>query len=215
MTQHKPHLPYWRYVEYADDGCNTYQCLACAKQWTARTEPGYFNLREKVDGPGEGIDGMECGLGDEAYTVYFRDLPSPQYIAVWEFCPYCGIQWESPIRCNVGNERMFGPRRLRQEKAIRRCRDRAFQSNQHDLRYYEPTWWWLIQRRLYYPDRHETRKWEDYFKLDPGKYTALQIRERLQEERDRSANADHICISQWQYRAFPIRNKGQHIRENY
>ncbi len=184
MTQHKPHLPYWRYVEYVDNECATFQCLACTKQWTCCTEPGYY-----------------------------YDLPiPPQYIAVWEFCPYCGIQWESAIRCNTGNERMLGPRRLSQEKAIRR---RAFQSESSIHDNPEPTWWWLIQRRLYYPDSYEKRFWECCFILNPNKHTALQVRERLQEERDRSAGADHICISVWKYRAFPIRNKGQHIRENY
>ncbi len=189
MTKHKPHLPYWRYVEYADDGCVLYQCLACAKQWTGRTEPGYF-----------------------------RELPILEYIAVWDFCPYCGIQWKGPIKCNLENERMLGPKRLLQEKAIRARRQRAFQSGLHsEKKHCEPTWWWLIQRRLYYPDSQEKRFWECCFILNPYKHTALQVRERLQDERDRSAGVDHICISVWKYRAttIPDKNKSQFLREDY
>lgn len=37
-------IPYWRYVDYTDDGCSLYQCLSCYKQWESRSVPGWTDL---------------------------------------------------------------------------------------------------------------------------------------------------------------------------
>ncbi len=29
-------FPYYRYIDYTDDGCSLYQCLACKGKWEAR-----------------------------------------------------------------------------------------------------------------------------------------------------------------------------------
>lgn len=57
-------LNLWRYVSYDEDGCYSYQCLACHEMWSARTWPGYL------------------------------DHETNEYVAVWKFCPYCGTKWE-------------------------------------------------------------------------------------------------------------------------
>lgn len=34
-------IPFWRYVDYTDDGCSVYECLDCYRSWEARTDPKY------------------------------------------------------------------------------------------------------------------------------------------------------------------------------
>jgi len=34
-------IPFWRAVDYSDDGCYIYECLNCYRGWEARTNPKY------------------------------------------------------------------------------------------------------------------------------------------------------------------------------
>lgn len=37
-------IPYWREVEYTDDGCSEFQCLNCYETWESRTTPKKWKL---------------------------------------------------------------------------------------------------------------------------------------------------------------------------
>ena len=39
-------VPYWRKIEYTDDGCSLYQCLMCYRSWEGRSSPGYCEEHE-------------------------------------------------------------------------------------------------------------------------------------------------------------------------
>lgn len=91
-------VPYWRHVEYTDDGCSIYQCLDCKEKWEARTPPGYMEY-EKLDG--------QLGPNDE-----------PIYHPVFKYCPYCSVEFEGPIRRDSGNERMLGDKRLARTRIV-------------------------------------------------------------------------------------------------
>ena len=41
----KQGIPYWRLVDYADDGCSVYQCLSCKYIWESRTSPKNYGGR--------------------------------------------------------------------------------------------------------------------------------------------------------------------------
>lgn len=100
-------IPQWRYVEYTDDGCARYECLQCKHTWEGRSAPGY------------------------------RMFETNEYVAIWHFCPACGVKWTGSPRTQ-DNE--VGPRRKRIRDAVesdpRRFGDRP-----------EPPWWWVIECR--------------------------------------------------------------------
>jgi hypothetical protein len=101
----------WRTVKYTDDGCSLYQCLSCKRVWEARTDPGYFSSTERC----EEVDEGACDMGG---GKFYREIP-PIYVENFKFCPYCGIRFEGPIRCDRDNERMLGERQKRIEDARR------------------------------------------------------------------------------------------------
>ena len=45
--ENKLGIPYWRHVDWSDDGCSLFQCLNCKNGWEARTDPGAEWLEEK------------------------------------------------------------------------------------------------------------------------------------------------------------------------
>lgn len=81
-----------------------------------------------------------------------------EYHAIWRFCPYCGIEWNGPIReASYDNKRMLGERRLRRKKLERQAWD-AWDDQRYDYsipsterakipRYDERhiTHWWSLQ----------------------------------------------------------------------
>lgn len=167
-------LPYWRYVEYTDDGCSIYQCLSCMNKWESRDAPGYYTETVETDDPSEsawsyhGVNGIK----------YFKGC-DPVYHSTWKYCPHCGIPWKSAIRCQIDNERMFGPKRQVIENAIR----------EHELKHgwadLHPDWWWIIQERTYWHDRNDAgqERWSNYARMNPNVMGAVKAQERLKYER--------------------------------
>lgn len=62
-------IPYWREVQYTDDGCSVYQCLTCYSKWEARSAPWWSEDGQKPVGK-KGI---------------------------WNLCPVCGVEWVGQI----------------------------------------------------------------------------------------------------------------------
>ena len=106
----------WRTVWYTDEGCCLYECLACKKRWEARTAPGWYD--EYVETPALVEGGHSITHVGTGKVTHYAKRAEPLYVKCWSYCPYCGTEWEGPIRCDVDNERMLGERRLRIEKAM-------------------------------------------------------------------------------------------------
>jgi hypothetical protein len=142
-------IPKWRYIRYTDDGSSEYQCLDCYNSWDARTAPGWFDIVEYVGAPCEGSLTISTNTGQR----HFITRKCPQYKPTWTFCPYCGVKWEGPVRCDVDNEYMYGPNRLAVYNAVqaRRCKD-GWQSPE-----YTGLWWVIVEsmtlgyRRIWEP----------------------------------------------------------------
>lgn len=134
-------IPKWRYIRYTDEGCALYQCLSCYNDWDSRTAPGWFNTTRSIPSPVE--DG----------TNYYIEI-EPEYTPAWTLCPYCGVQWEGAVRCDVDNEYMYGPRRL----------ERYNKTHQSLIRQPQPQYtgrWWAIQELeicINCDDRWETKQ---------------------------------------------------------
>ena len=175
-------LPYWRYVEYTDDGCATYECLSCKSRWEGRGAPGGYDCYMEVDGPGEGILSYENEKGGVKRVRHYKKRPHPLYMPDWKYCPRCGVEWIGPIRCGVDNERMLGPKRLRQERGIR----------ERDYQHHYPTKWWVIQEKIVWDDdrEHAVSNWQSIAKYKPVKFGAVKVLQRLNDERgyERSDN---------------------------
>lgn len=166
-------VPYWRLVKDTDDGCALYQCLACKSHWEGRSEPGWFDSFEDCEPDAEGA--MSYLLSDGT-PYYYRNREVPVYEESWKYCPHCGVRWLGPIRCNVENERMLGPRRLRQYNAM--WERRIFIGGWD---YWKPSYWWVIQQLTEYVNADE--RWVDKFKLNPEKVNAIQVYKCLKARR--------------------------------
>jgi len=181
-------FPYWRYVRYTDDGCAIYQCLDCKNSWESRTSPGWFNSFEEVDGPGEGLTEFSRTVDGVEVPYWNKKRETPVYQPVFNFCPFCGLKWEGPIRCDDDNEYMYGPKRLARQQAIAQVkRNRKFDWVEH-----LPRWWWVIQRREIWPDRPEPEQWLDVYKINPNKHGAMWVYQELQYERKQCLQNDNI-----------------------
>lgn len=185
-------VPYWRHVEYTDDGCSRYQCLACKNQWEGRDAPGWFDSFMEVDGKHPDANSYERTDGDgEPYTYYFVEREYPLYTPEWKYCPTCGIQWIGPIRCSVNNGNMLGPRRLRQQKAI----DKRHDLIKYPYEYKGTGWWWVLQERTAYTPGERPNwadNWHSVKKYNPFKNNAVKIYDRLNIERSHIA-AEKAC----------------------
>jgi hypothetical protein len=83
-------IPYWREVQYTDDGCSVYQCLNCYSKWESRTAPWWS-----------------------------KDGKKPEKEGIWNRCPVCGCRWVGQIipkeklyhryypRYGTGNGRLY------------------------------------------------------------------------------------------------------------
>lgn len=152
-----PAVPYWRYVEYTDDGCSRYQCLNCKEIWEGRDSPGY-------------VDGYEECNEAEAISGYTRDgikhwykyRDEPVYHPDQRYCGYCGITWEGPIRREPDNQRMLGERRLRIQRAMET--------------YTAPrsTSFWVVERRGR-PDW----PWCHLKCMDPARFNAVEAKQMM------------------------------------
>lgn len=84
-------VPFWREVEYTDDGCSIFQCLFCKAKWEARTSPGYYRYKcGKCDCCVAGkylTDGTSC-YGQKEFKAY-----CPFFV----YCPCCGIRWDGQM----------------------------------------------------------------------------------------------------------------------
>jgi len=206
-----PTLPYWRYVQYTDDGSALYECLDCKARWDTRSAPGWFNEFEDVDGPGDGVMSYE----QKGKTVYYRKRDEPLYVRSQTYCGYCGIEWKGPIRSNVDNEYMLGPRRKRIQDATRDNYKRfntltvGFPMTRTNYKRFKPEWWWVIQHRTYWFDRPTERQesWRDVNKMSPYKFNAVKAHERLVEERVRGHDDEPMFNTEEQYRIVRKTNK--------
>jgi len=108
-------IPKWRKVRYTDDGCNLYQCLSCYNEWEDRDAPGWWDTFVDTDCLVEG--GNQYTKDGKEH--YFATRSEPLYNPSWKFCPYCGIEWDGSVRCDIDNERMLGGRRALAHKEQR------------------------------------------------------------------------------------------------
>ena len=164
-------LPYWRCIEYTDDGCSEYQCLACKGQWEGRDVPGWFDSYMEIEEPEEGGVSVKKG----GILHHYKERLHPLYKPEWKYCPICGVQWIGPIRCTVNNERMLGPRRLRQEQGIR----------ERDYQHHYSAKWWVIQEKIVWNDDrpHAVCNWQAIAKYNTFKFGAVKMYDRLKDER--------------------------------
>lgn len=173
-------VPFWRKVRYTDDGCTLYQCLNCKHSWESRTEPGWLNHHDRIEGP----DPKGGGIKDSDGTVYHYALKDePEYNIVWRYCPYCSVEWKGPIRCDHDNEYMRGDKRLVRDRATDDARPPAgFTAN--------VDWWWVIQTRDTWPDRDGPEEWKDENRLNPARYPAVKAYAELKRRRERCLEED-------------------------
>ena len=174
LTKPKPPRRYWRYVEYSDDGCAVYECLSCEHRWEGRSEPGWFDCFEDCEPDAEGV--QSYSQGDK--VRYYRKREVPVYKPVWKYCPCCGVEWIGPIRSNVDNERMLGPRRLAIQNAI----DNQPFGERHRPRN-EPRFWWVLQERTVWGSDRAPDPWSDRYKANPNRVGAVAMHKRLIDER--------------------------------
>jgi len=154
-------IPFWRSVEYTDDGCSIYQCINCKGKWESRSEPGYTVWHDKV--------GKEFVLKAE-----------PEYKPYFNFCPICGVAFKGPIRMEYDNHDMLGERRLRIQRATESRRmDKA-----------TPTFWWVIQQREVKHGEQEPIQWYDKHKASGDRFGAKEIYSRLLDFRSQDKDQD-------------------------
>lgn len=175
------HIPYWRYVRYTDDGCALYQCLNCSHQWESRTEPGWYDSLEHTYQQPVGDEWTHITCKDKP-EYWFRNRKDPIYRPVFFFCPFCGVQWKGPIKCNVDNEYMYGPRRLKIQHATRQHEQLKFKDdNRHRNR--ECGTWWVIQVRYVNPFKpNQYVVWYNKSKIRTIKANAVQIWKYIKDE---------------------------------
>jgi hypothetical protein len=130
---------------------------------------------------------------------YYRPT-DPVYQPAWRYCPYCGVEWEGPIRCDVDNERMYGERKKRIYNAPRPDN-------------YPNHWWVIIQKETKYS--RETPIW----KLDPRRYSAVQALGALNAQREEDADfadeADELTIESWSHEKLMESCFRYSLREKY
>lgn len=134
----------WRYVEYTDDGCALYQCLACYEQWEARTQPGWFTVE------GE-------------YRPAFRFCPFCG--TQWEtptFTGSCSEPQYGPRRTKI---KEAVERRERADRERQRY-DAASQFEAYPG-CWDPPFHWLIQERTYWFHQPADKEWRTVYKM-PG-----------------------------------------------
>ena len=185
-------IPRWRYVNYTDDGCAVFQCLACKGQWEGRSEPGWFDCYEEVPEPTE--DSFTVLVGEEKKPRHTRKRDTPIYKPVWRFCPLCGCEWEGPIECSDDNERMFGPKRAAKAQRVRAILD-TYPLEKRYGNHHEPEWWWVLQTREVWPDRDEPEEWSPKHKINPyrvGAVRALEILRREQKDLKTGTEEDSL-----------------------
>lgn len=172
-------FPYWRTVRYTDDGCSLYQCLNCKSRYEGRTAPGWYNDTESVDGPGQGVKHYVSVVNGEKVNRYYRILEDPIYNPVFKFCPFCGVEFVSAIRCDRNNERMLGPRRLRIQEIMYNWRAR------------KPKWYWVFEEKL-----GLYGAWTHFCYANPEKFNAVEVKKELDLLRDQSPHSE-IRVVKW------------------
>lgn len=200
----EPVFPFWRYVRYTDDGCALYQCLNCKSQWESRTQPGWLDHHDKFDG----LDESGGGIKDRDGNVYHYKLKDEAvYKPVMIYCPFCGIEWEGPIRRDYDNEYMRGEKRLARDKAIEVARPTA------------PTvaWWWVMQTREIWPDRDGPGNWRDEGRYNPDRYGSVRIAKELRDRRERCKQEDAHSAELFgvKHEARIIKMSGEELKQKY
>lgn len=182
-------MQHWRYVRGTCDGCAIFQCLGCKNEWEARTAPGWFNSYETFDHPVEGANKYLSTVDGVQVACWSRKRKKPIYNPVFYFCPFCGINWYGPIRCNTDNENMYGPKRLARANKVREY-ERTLRYDNEYYKRHEPTWWWVLERREVWPDRAEPEAWKAVARYNPKRATALYVYQELQAEREQCLEDD-------------------------
>lgn len=83
-----------------------------------------------------------------------------KYHCLWRFCPYCGTEWNGPLReATYDNERMLGRHRLNREMAIREYH-MPHAERERATNYYDRgvSHWWSLQ----------IQTWVDFEDKTPG-----------------------------------------------
>ena len=168
-------VPCWRSVRYTDDGCSLYECLSCYNQWEGRTAPGWFDPFEKVPEPTSDSFTSTRTIDGVQVTEHIGRRDMPIYKPGWRFCPTCGVEWAGPIRCDVDNERMLGPRRAKILELVNEYYTTHSRSK-------ESTYWWIIEERISYPGGEPT--WEPVARFDPKRYDVHKIYKELLRSRE-------------------------------
>ncbi len=192
MTKHRG-VPYWRCVRYTDDGCSLYQCLACKNEWEGRSAPGWYDVYEVFDHPVEGASKFVETVNGVGVPHWSRERAVPPYKPVFRFCPYCGVKWKGPIRCDVDNERMLGPKRRARERKVQAARRKRM------WRPPDPDWWWVLMRKESWPEA----AWEAEAKYDPRQTGAVAVYHELLAERRQGYEAKIVKCSQVMALAMP------------
>ena len=177
-------IPRWRYVRYTDDGSSLYQCLNCYNDWDARTAPGWDNPYQDVDEPCDGSNTIIQVIDGKEVPRHYIKLDVPVYNKTWTYCPYCGVEWEGPVRLENDNEYMYGPKRAERHRKVyeRRSKD--------GWRYDDDTsLWWVIQERSVWRDdtaqAGNVGTWEDKEYAAVGKMPAAKMKYLLEEYQQR------------------------------
>jgi hypothetical protein len=124
--------------------------------------------------------------------IGWRERATPIYVAIWAFCPYCGVRWEGPVRSDVDNSLMLGPRRLR-----------IWQLQQKHPTPREPAWYWVLLREYKYAFREDSQT-EAVYKFNPDKNSALAMAYWLQNYRNNETTCDNTYSET--YRLTTVRN---------
>lgn len=168
-------IPFWRNVRYTDDGCTVYQCLSCYEEWEARSEPGWIDCYDRSNYPSYGAQRYSSSKNGGRVFWWSTKRTRPIYRPYMRYCPYCGIKWEGPVRCEPDNERMLGPRRLK------------IYNFDHASRMYRgldsPRWYWVLQKREIWPDREKPEPWASRRKINPRRHGSLKVWKYLQDEK--------------------------------
>ena len=209
------YLPFWRTVRYTDDGCSVYGCLDCKNEWESRTEPGWFEYFEEFDSEVEGAIHYLKPINGKQIDYWHAKRDTPIYRPIFIFCPFCGIKWDGPIRLNLNNTYMLGPKRLARQLAIEKNNSKIRFSDGYYASQ-QPKWQWAIQTREVWPDRATPEKWKTSQTVAPininaiGIYGFLKIRREMCLKQDR--HSEGLFNVKHEARAITIRlarNKGQ------
>jgi hypothetical protein len=120
---------------------------------------------------------------------YYEELEVPKYTKQWRYCPVCGVEWEGPIRCDVDNEYMYGPKRLSVWNKVQARR----QADGWKQPEYTGLWWVIVERSVWRGDTAQAGNVGDWTPKNYSKVSHMPAAKMLYLLRDHQArlDADH------------------------